>query len=605
MPVHPHSAVVPAALPRRVLAAFGLDADAPRRHLGSVWLYDGAVLKPVDHGPEAAWCADVLEAIEVEDVRLPRPLRTPAGEAVVAGWCGWERLTGEPAPERWQDVLAVADRLYGALAHLERPGWLETKDDPWRRADRHAWGEAPLTSHPSPRTHPLQALLNRVDDLRPPAPERSPAQVVHLDLLGNVLFADGAAPAVIDPTFYWRPAGYAAAVVAVDAAAWTEAGTAPLEHLADRGHLDLLVRAARFRIARDVLEPDAEPARLAGHRRVVDWLADRCGHRPSMRPPSAVGGTGRSQRLHSDEVAIDTALAQRLVAAQHPGFAGEPLLPLATQGTDNVVFRLGERWSVRLPRKEAAVPGLLAELEWLPRLAPELPLPVPVPVAAGAPSADYPFPWAVCRWIDGTTPAEHADLDPADTATRLGRFVRDLQRIDTTGAPVADERTQRGGSLRASDGVTREALAQVVALIASGRLEPDLFDPAQALELWQAAVGAPAWTGAGVWLHRDLHLANLLAERGRLRGVVDFGGLVVGDPAGNAMAAWHVLPPQHRARFLTVVGADAATQLRARGWVLSQGLLALPYYLDTHAGMVRMARRAITAAVDTTVACPP
>jgi hypothetical protein len=44
--------------------------------------------------------------------------------------------------------------------------------------------------------------------------------------------------------------------------------------------------------------------------------------------------------------------------------------------------------------------------------------------------------------------------------------------------------------------------------------------------------------------------------------------------------------------------ADPATQLRARGWVLSQGLLALPYYLRTHDGMVRMAHRAITAALD-------
>ena len=47
-------------------------------------------------------------------------------------------------------------------------------------------------------------------------------------------------------------------------------------------------------------------------------------------------------------------------------------------------------------------------------------------------------------------------------------------------------------------------------------------------------------------------------------------------------------------RFRRILDVDNATWNRARGWVLTQGLLALPYYLDTHAGMVVMARRAIT-----------
>ena len=47
--------------------------------------------------------------------------------------------------------------------------------------------------------------------------------------------------------------------------------------------------------------------------------------------------------------------------------------------------------------------------------------------------------------------------------------------------------------------------------------------------------------------------------------------------------------------FRTAVGADDATWARARGWALTQGLEALPYYLDTHPGMVAMARRVIRA----------
>lgn len=302
-------------------------------------------------------------------------------------------------------------------------------------------------------------------------------------------------------------------------------------------------------------------------------------------------------RLHHDEVQIDRALAARLLVEQHPHLAARPISRLDVQGTDNVVFRLGDDLSLRLPRKPSAVPGVLVELEWLPRLAPQLPLPVPDPIARGEPSDAYPFPWSVCRWVHGT-PADVDQLRPDDAAERLGQFVARLQVIDTAGAPVADHGTQRAGSLDEFHDETMEALAEAAGLMAAGRVEPALFDPAAARELWMAALDAPAWPGGGVWVHRDLYADNLLTVDGTLTGVIDFGGLIVGDPAADVMAAWHLFSPPHRDRFLRVIGADAPTQLRARGWVLSQGLLALPYYLDSHQGMVRMARRAITAALD-------
>jgi hypothetical protein len=92
----------------------------------------------------------------------------------------------------------------------------------------------------------------------------------------------------------------------------------------------------------------------------------------------------------------------------------------------------------------------------------------------------------------------------------------------------------------------------------SGRVDRSLLDPGAARALWNTAVNAPSWQGEGVWPHRDLYVDNLLARGGRLSEVVDFGGLVVGDPAGNVMAAWHVLPAAHRPTFLRIVGASEA-----------------------------------------------
>lgn len=262
-------------IPYAVLEAFGVEPGSVSRSVGEARVYDGVVLKPVTHTDEAEWCANVFEALEVPDLRLPRPLRAHNGAAVVMGWCGWEHVAGQPAPERWLDVLAVADRLHRSLAGYARPGWMGTKDDPWRQADRYAWDEAALATHLL--THRLHPLLQPLEKLRTPDPPRS--QVVHLDLLGNVLFTGGAAaPAIIDPTFYWRPAGYSAAIVAVDAAAWTAAGVAPLEHVADGDDLHLVVRAARFRIARDVLNPAAGADEFTAHAKVVDWILEHVAH---------------------------------------------------------------------------------------------------------------------------------------------------------------------------------------------------------------------------------------------------------------------------------------------------------------------------------------
>ncbi len=58
---------------------------------------------------------------------------------------------------------------------------------------------------------------------------------------------------------------------------------------------------------------------------------------------------------------------------------------------------------------------------------------------------------------------------------------------------------------------------------------------------------------------------------------------------------FHVLSPRDRDLFYDLVGADDATVTRARGLALCQGLEALPYYLDSHPGMVSFARRAIAA----------
>src|SRR4029450_5970267 len=97
-------------------------------------------------------------------------------------------------------------------------------------------------------------------------------------------------------------------------------------------------------------------------------------------------------RMHDDEVGTDAVLVARLVAEQFPEWATLPVAPVASYGTDNTIYRLGDGPSVRMARIPGAVASVEREYAWLPRIAPTLPVEVPLPLALGAPGKGYGWP---------------------------------------------------------------------------------------------------------------------------------------------------------------------------------------------------------------------
>src|SRR3954454_17676718 len=74
-------------------------------------------------------------------------------------------------------------------------------------------------------------------------------------------------------------------------------------------------------------------------------------------------------------------------------------------------------------------------------------------------------------------------------------------------------------------------------------------------------------------------------------GVLDWGGAGVGDPALDMMAAWKLVASEERERFRALLDVDDATWLRAKGWAVSQALIALGYYtLENYPPLVHEAR---------------
>jgi aminoglycoside phosphotransferase (APT) family kinase protein len=274
-------------------------------------------------------------------------------------------------------------------------------------------------------------------------------------------------------------------------------------------------------------------------------------------------------RVHADELDVDESLVRALLAEQFPGWADLPL-ERAGDGTVNVIYRLGEELSVRIPRRDGPETEDDLEFRWLPLLAPQLPVAIPRPVARGRPGAGYPWFWSVHTWLQGDLPT--GPLAVADVAG----LVSALQRIELPAAP--EPAYGRGRPLADRDAYVRAALERV--------------DAPGALELWERAVSAPGWEHEPVWVHADLDRRNVLVRDGRLAAVLDWGGVGVGDPAVDVMVAWKLVDAEERERFRELVGVDDATWLRAQGWVVSQALSALGYYtLDTNPAIVGEATR--------------
>ncbi|MFG1642685.1 phosphotransferase [Amycolatopsis sp. NPDC049252] len=258
---------------------------------------------------------------------------------------------------------------------------------------------------------------------------------------------------------------------------------------------------------------------------------------------------------------ITADLVRALLEEQHPDLAGLPVRAVAG-GWGNQMWRLGDELSVRMQRMDPTPALQLKERRWLPVLAPLLPLPVPTPVRSGAPSERFPKHWTVMTWVPGE-PLDHGSIRRGGhAADTLAEFLRALHVAAPADAPVA---TDRGAHPRDCTGGFENFLQAVA---------PD--DAAEVRAVWDDAVAAPAWEGPPVWVHGDLHPANVVVSDGTLSGVVDFGDLFAGDPAWDLAAAWVLLPAGTASRFFDrYARADEAAIRRARGLAALKSLFLM------------------------------
>jgi len=272
------------------------------------------------------------------------------------------------------------------------------------------------------------------------------------------------------------------------------------------------------------------------------------------------------------EVDLSADLVRGLLAAQQPDLAHLPVRVLAN-GWDNLLCRLGEELVVRLPRRAQAATLIAHEQRWLPVLAPRLPLPVPAPVRVGEPGAGYPWHWSIVPFLPGHPAAAGPPASGAAAAVALAEF---LAAPHCPADPDAPVNPYRGVPLA----VRGELFTQAI-----GRLD-GFIDSVAVTRAWASALAAPVWDGPAVWLHGDLHPANILVDRGLISAVIDFGDITAGDPAADLAVAWMMLTadahPAFRAAYARASTHRVSEDLwaRAEGWALALALVFLAYSAD-------------------------
>lgn len=289
--------------------------------------------------------------------------------------------------------------------------------------------------------------------------------------------------------------------------------------------------------------------------------------------------------MHDDQLTVSVDTVRELVASQFSQWRSLPVHPLASQGTVNAVFRLGDRLTARFPLQPADV---VSAREWLAKeadAARELlgatRFATPEPIAIGEPGAGYPMPWSVQTWLPGTIATEADPGESAAFAYDLAEFISGVRTIPTGGRTFSGR--GRGGDLRAHDEWMETCF----------RSSEGLMDVGLLRRTWGELRDLPRGPRPDVMSHGDLIPGNVLVADGRLAGVLDVGGLGPADPSLDLVGAWHLLEAGPRQSLRAGLRCDDLEWERGQAWAFQQAMGALWYYVESNPAMSRMSRRTL------------
>ena len=288
--------------------------------------------------------------------------------------------------------------------------------------------------------------------------------------------------------------------------------------------------------------------------------------------------------MHANQLTVSLETVRKLVDVQFPQWRGLPIRGVASRGTVNALFRIGDKFLARFPLEPGDVGSMWRLLQSEAQAARELlgrtRFPTPEPVALGEPGAGYPLPWSVQTWLPGTVATDEDPGESAAFAHDLAEFIHGVRAIDTRGRAFSG--TGRGGELRSHDAWMETCFER----------SEQLLDVPQLRRTWAIMRVLPR-SARDVMTHGDLIPGNVLVSNGRLAGVIDVGGMGPADPALDLLGAWNLLEAGPRQVLRDDLKCEDLEWERGKAWAFEQSMGAVWYYVESNPAMSLMGRRTL------------
>lgn len=293
----------------------------------------------------------------------------------------------------------------------------------------------------------------------------------------------------------------------------------------------------------------------------------------------------REVKMHDDQLTVPTGMVRALVGEQFRQWRALPVTRVASRGTDNAIFRIGERVAARFPLQGRDAGAVRRSLEREATAARELAgstrFATPEPVAIGEPGAGYPLPWSVQTWLPGVVATDEDPARSVSFAHDLAEFIAGVRAIGTNGRTFDGH--GRGGHLRSHDAWMQTCFEH----------SEQLLDVPRLRQTWAVMRDLPRGPASDVMSHRDLMPGNVLVSDGRLAGVLDVGGMGPADPALDLVSAWHLLDSAPRQVLRDDLGCDDLEWERGRAWAFQQAMGLVWYYEKSNPTMSGQGRRTL------------
>lgn len=254
------------------------------------------------------------------------------------------------------------------------------------------------------------------------------------------------------------------------------------------------------------------------------------------------------------EIELAKEEIKELLDAQIHELSDLPLEYLES-GWDNVMYRLGDDYVIRLPRRQQGADLINNEQRCLDHLPGSLPVDIPIPIFLGKPQYNYPWQWSVLPYFEGIA------LDQTTVeSNEVERFMSFLKSIHRPSYGSAPNNEYRGVdlSMRAKD--LEERMEGI---------KMHLGDDFSTLKIiWDEALSAKI-NEEDLWIHGDLHPRNVLVNEGKISAIIDWGDITSGDVATDLASIWMLFDDKAtRSKAVELYDMDEALLSRTKGWVI-------------------------------------